>query len=158
MSVVLVSPGVSPLERKGPPGTIPFLVGGEAQAANARHKRSLAPRGLACGVVAGAGSALPERLACPARCRQCLLPPARMLRHEEPDCCASLSEEAIIGLLERQPYQDIGAMTVFVEVGLVASAAPLRAGGGKLGCAHEAEGRGEAARALCGPCCLPPGL
>ncbi|KAM6227874.1 uncharacterized protein M6G45_017575 [Spheniscus humboldti] len=40
----------------------------------------------------------------------------RVLRHEEPDCCTSLSEQAIIGLLERQPYQDIGAMTVFVEL------------------------------------------
>lgn len=46
-------------------------------------------------------------------------------------------------------------MTVFTKVGLVASAAPLRAGRGKLGCVHEADGRG---KALCGCCCLPPGL
>ena len=134
---------------------IPFLVGGGAQAANARRKRSLAPRGLACGVVAGAGSTVAERFACPARCRQCLLPPARVLWREAPACCTCVSEQAIRGL---QAYQDIGIMTVFVEVGMVASAASLRAGGGKLGCVDEAEGRGEVARAFCGPCCLPPGL
>lgn len=44
-------------------------------------------------------------------------------------------------LLQRQPKQDIGTMTVFAEVGLVASAASLRAGWGQLGCLHEAEGR-----------------
>lgn len=49
-------------------------------------------------------------------------------------------------------------MAVFVQVGLVASAASLRASGGKLGYVREAEGRGEAVRALCGPCCPRPGL
>ncbi|XP_075344626.1 maestro heat-like repeat-containing protein family member 7 isoform X2 [Mycteria americana] len=40
----------------------------------------------------------------------------RVLRREVPACCVAVSQEAVRGLLERQAYQDIGAMTVFVEL------------------------------------------
>ncbi|XP_064295210.1 maestro heat-like repeat-containing protein family member 7 isoform X3 [Phalacrocorax carbo] len=40
----------------------------------------------------------------------------RVLRREVPDCCASIWERAAVGLLQRQDYLDVGAMTVFVEL------------------------------------------
>lgn len=158
-SVVLVSPGVSTLGPKDPPATVAFLTGGGAQAAKARHEGSLAPSGLAWPGLGGNGwgwQRSPREVCLPGWLPPMpFFPPARVLRREAPDCCASLFAQALRGL---GIYQDIGTMAVFVEVGLVASAASLRAGGGKLGCGHEAEGRGEARRALCGPSCLLPGL
>lgn len=83
----------------------------------------------------------PRGVGLPSPVPQSLLPPARVLRRESPDCCTSVFDQAVMDLLQRQPKQDIGTMTVFAEVGLVASAASLRAGWGQLGCLHEAEGR-----------------
>ncbi|XP_072717056.1 maestro heat-like repeat-containing protein family member 7 [Ciconia boyciana] len=40
----------------------------------------------------------------------------RVLRREVPACCVAASQEAVRVLLQRQAYQDIGAMTVFVEL------------------------------------------
>ncbi|XP_061218609.1 uncharacterized protein LOC133217288 [Neopsephotus bourkii] len=63
---------------------------------------------------------------------------SRVLKHKERVCCASICEEAV-GTI--QSYEDICAIVVFTEVGLVASVSSPRAGRGKRGCMHEAEGR-----------------
>ncbi|KAM6328617.1 uncharacterized protein FN964_015934 [Alca torda] len=40
----------------------------------------------------------------------------RVLRHQAPDCCVAVSEQAVKGLLQRRAVQDVGAMAVFVEL------------------------------------------
>ncbi|XP_074426932.1 maestro heat-like repeat-containing protein family member 7 [Larus michahellis] len=40
----------------------------------------------------------------------------RVLRQQVPDCCATLSEQAVKGLLQRRAGQDVGAMVVFLEL------------------------------------------
>lgn len=76
--------------------------------------------------------------------------PARVLKHTERVSCASICEEAA-GII--QPYEDISAVVVFIEVGLVASISCPRAGRGKLGCMHEAEGRWQGCHCLLSELC-----
>ncbi|KAM9508636.1 maestro heat-like repeat-containing protein family member 6 [Guaruba guarouba] len=75
---------------------------------------------------------------------------SRVLKHTERVSCASICEEAA-GII--QPYEDISAVVVFIEVGLVASISCPRAGRGKLGCMHEAEGRWQGCHCLLSELC-----
>ncbi|PKU43353.1 maestro heat-like repeat-containing protein family member 7 [Limosa lapponica baueri] len=40
----------------------------------------------------------------------------RLLRREAPERCTAISEQAVMALLQRRTVQDVGAMTVFVEL------------------------------------------
>lgn len=84
------------------------------------------------------------------QCCQCLLPPARVLKRKERVSCTSVCEEALEVV---QSCEDICAIIVFTEVGLVASISSPRAGRGKLGHMHEAEGRWQGCHCLLSELC-----
>ncbi|XP_061301309.1 uncharacterized protein LOC133265111 isoform X3 [Pezoporus flaviventris] len=70
---------------------------------------------------------------------------SRVMKHKEQVSCASICEDAV-GII--QSYEDICAIIVFIEVGLVASISSPRAGRGKLGRMHEAERRWQGCHCL----------